>query len=427
MEQQIDKKTYRNYLFFWSGQLFSIFGSSVVFFAIIWWIAVVYDSEMFLSIATFLQILPMTIFLPIAGVFADRLNRKTLILVVDSLQAFFTFILIFFFQFDVVNIGIIFLFISLRSICQAFHVPTVNAIIPSMVPEDNLTRINAINFIFTGAIQILAPLIGSILLVIFNENLAQILWVDIITFIIALIPLILITIPSVKEKEVKMEKKSFIREFRLGIRVIRVIPGLFTLILIGMFINFLIRPLATQLPLYVTRIHDGTTTHYAFILAILHGGMVLGALVASIKKNWSHKIRIIFLSTIITMGGYLIIALAPKGLFYIIFIGAIIMGFCLPLINSLFQTFMQTVVPKDKLGRVTSFDWFLSNLISPVGALISGPLVVVFGIQYLFLYSAIFGLIIPVSIWSLTKIRKLDYDSKTELEKITNEINNIDN
>ena len=426
MGELADKSTFRSYLFFWSGQLFSLFGSSIVFFVLIWWITVETQSAVFLATATFLQILPMTIFLPIAGVFADRLDRKKLIVVVDSLQAFITFILILFFQSGLVNVWIIMIIISLRSICQAFHVPTVNAIIPSMVPEEKLTRINGINFLFTGFVGIFAQLIAAILWIIFPINL--ILWLDVITFFIALLPLLLIKIPSVNqnaEKKKIEEKNSFLKEFKLGFKTLRAIPGLLILIIMGMLTNFLIRPLITLLPLFVNSIHGGGTSHYALTLAFLHGGTIIGALAVSIKKNWSHKIRIIFIGTVVIMAGYLVIALTPRGLFFIIFMGGIILGIAMPIINSLTQTFIQTVVPKDKLGRITSIDWFLSNLMSPIGAIVSGPLAIILGIPSLLIYSAIVGLIIPVSLWSFTKIRKLDYDDEAERKKIIEGLNNI--
>jgi hypothetical protein len=62
---------------------------------------------------------------------------------------------------------------------------------------------------------------------------------------------------------------------------------------------------------------------------------------------------------------------------------------------------------------------------SPIGAIISGPLALMLGIPNLLMYSAIIGLIIPVSIWSFTKIRKLDYDDESKLKKIIENVNNI--
>lgn len=107
MEEIATKATFRSYMIFWIGQLFSLLGSTVVFFVITWWITLEYKSPIFLAFATFLYILVMTLCMPIAGVLADRINRKVLILVVDSLQALTTLIMLLFFQFGIVNIWIV--------------------------------------------------------------------------------------------------------------------------------------------------------------------------------------------------------------------------------------------------------------------------------------------------------------------------------
>ena len=227
MEEIANKGTFKSYLFFWSGQLFSLLGSMVVFFVITFWIADIYNDPIISAFASFLYILMMTICMPFAGVIADRINRKVLIIVVDSLQAYITILLIIIFYFGSPDIWIVYLFISLRSVFQAFHVPTVNAIIPTMVPKDKLSRINGVNFLFTGVVQLLAPFIGAMMLVFLSVY--MILWVDVITFFIALIPLLLINIPSVRQvnhTEEKKAKSSFFKEFRLGLKTLKIIPGL---------------------------------------------------------------------------------------------------------------------------------------------------------------------------------------------------------
>lgn len=426
MEETANKETFKSYLFFWSGQLFSMLGSMVVFFVIIFWIADIYNDPMISAFASFLYVLMMTICMPFAGVIADRINRKTVILIVDSLQAFTTFLLILLFQFGVANIWVVFIFISVRSVFQAFHVPTVNAIIPTMVPKEKLSRINGINFLFTGIVQLFAPFIGATLLVFLPFY--MILWVDVITFFIALIPLLLITIPSVKQislTEEKVEKSSFIKEFRLGLKTLKIIPGVIIMIVLSMLLNFLIRPVDSLMALFILDFHGGKVGHLAITQMVFTGGMISGAILTSVKKNWNNKIRVIFISLVIALIGYLIFAIAPPGSFIILGLGGAILGFNLPIINSLYQTFVQTVVPADKLGRVTSIDHALSSAISPIGALISGPLALIFGIQSLFIYFSLIGIICTIGFWNFTGIRKVDMDSKGALEEINGKIKTI--
>ncbi|MHA2009800.1 MAG: hypothetical protein ACW980_21015 [Promethearchaeota archaeon] len=72
MEELTDNTKFKSYLFFWSGQLFSLMGSLIVQFVITWWVTEITGSPTFLSLGMFLYFLPMIVITPIAGVIADR-------------------------------------------------------------------------------------------------------------------------------------------------------------------------------------------------------------------------------------------------------------------------------------------------------------------------------------------------------------------
>jgi len=426
MEEIANNDTFKSYMFFWSGQLVSMLGSMVVFFVLTFWIADVYGDPMISAFASFLFVIVMTVCLPIAGVVADRVNKKKLIIIVDSSQALATFFLILLFRFGMANIWVAYIFISLRSVFQAFHVPTVNAIIPTMVPKDKLSRINGINFLFSGVVQFFAPFIAAILLMFLS--IYMIFWVDIITFFIALVPLVLITIPSVKKiskSEEAVKKVSFIREFKVGLKTLMIIPGLIIMTVLSMLLNFLIRPVDSLMALFIIDVHGGGAPHIAFSEMVFTGGMIAGAIITSIKKNWNNKIRVIFISISVALTGYMIFAVAPPGSFLIIGLGGVILGFNLPIINSLYQTFLQTTVPADKMGRVSSIDQTLGSAISPLGSLLAGPLALILGIPALFFYCGLIGLLVTIGFWSFTSIRKVDMDSEKELERINGKIEEI--
>ncbi|MFX1572700.1 MAG: MFS transporter [Promethearchaeota archaeon] len=412
MEELVEKNTFRSYLFFWSGQLVSILGSLIVQFVIIVWITLETGSLLMLSLANFFFMFPTLIIAPIAGVFTDRYNRKKIIIIVDSTQAFLTIILIGCFALNLINIIIIFLFISLRSSCQAFHSPAVMAIVPTMVPKDKLSRMNGLDFLFSGLIQIIGAPVGATLLIFFHIQ--YILWVDVITFLIALVPLLLIKIPIVTELTEAPEKNSFLKDFKLGFKTLRVIPGLLVLLVIAMLVNFFLQPLFVLMPFYILNKHGGTVFILGLMEMIIPASSLLGAVITSIKKSWKNKISVIFTGLMIVNLGYLIYALAPNGSFIIISIGAFMLGVVLPIINSIAQTIFQTVIPKDKFGRVSSIIITLSMVISPLGAIISGPLSILFGLTNLYLYCAIIGIIIGILSYFFTSLRHIDYDKEFE-------------
>ena len=331
------------------------------------------------------------------------------------------------FQFDLMTIWVLLAFMSINSIFHAFHMPTFNAIVPSMVPPEKLMRINSISFFFVGSIQVFAQFIASVLWLFFPIHI--ILWVDFITYLIALIPLIIIEIPSVNDKQSTategLKKPSFFKEFITGVRALKLIPGLIIIIIMMMLTSFIMSPIKVLLPLYVYSTHSGSAGHFALTLIFFQGGMILGALIPFIKKQWAHKARVIFICLGITMIGYIILALAPRGTYFIIALGAATMGLSFPIISTLSTTIIQTVVPLEKMGRIMSINQTITILILPLGTILSGPLAEILGIPLLFFYSAELGLIIAFSLWTLTNIRKLDYGNLGKIGEISEKIKNL--
>ena len=423
MEESADKSTFKSYLFFWSGQLVSLMGSLIVQFAITWWITVITGSVFYLSIGIFLYFLPMVFLTPIAGVLIDRWNRKALIAVVDSFQSLVTVWIIVLFYLGIADpLGVI-LINSLRGVCQAFHMPAVSAIVPTMVPKEKLSRINGVGYLFTSLIQLIGPFIGAVLMAFYSLQL--ILWVDVITFGIAMIPLLLVKIPSVRnltEKSEKTKTKSFKRDFKEGIITIKLIPGLTILLILDVFIMFLISPIEVLLPFYISETHLGNVFDLAFIMISLNGGMIIGGVITTLKKNWKHKIPIYFMSMMVVMGMISVLGFAPTGFFLILWVGMAIVGSLLPIINTIYMTIVQTTVPPDKMGRVSSVLQSFSVAAFPIGTIIAGPIAEVIGIRSVFFFSGILALIILFLTWRLTRIRHIDYDN---VEMILEKINNI--
>lgn len=413
--------TFKNYLFFWGGQLVSLLGSSIIQFVIIWWIAEGTGSPVIVSVAFFLGSLPMVIIPPIIGVFIDRWNRKLTIIVTDSLQAFFTFLLIFLFLADITNIWLVITMNFLRGICQSTHFITVNAIIPLMIPKKSLSRMNGINYLFTGIIRVIGPIVAGFLLLFIEIE--QILWADIVTFFIAIIPLLLIKIPSILGKSAIDQKKSYYKDFKSGITILKGVKTLLILIIFISIINLLNMPFTAQMSLYIIINHSGGEQNYAMVSAFLQGGIVIGAIIALSKKNWKHKELIILSSVVIGVTGYSLTALAPKGNFLMISIGALIHASMIPIANTMFLTILQTSIPAKTQGRVFSIVASIAAAVTPLGMLISGPLAETFGIRLLFIMSLCFQLVTLILTWFLTSLKSYikaqQKDAITEIQEET--------
>ena len=416
MEELPTKKSFRHYLYFMVGQQFSLLGSGIIGFVITWWITIETQSVFYLSLATFLIFLPQVIVTPFAGVLSDRLNRKTIIFTVDLSQAVLTFGLFLIFFTGFTHIWMILIIHTMRNILFAFQVPTFHAILPSMVPKDKISRVNGANFLFSGLIFMVGPILSALLLEIFP--ITFIFLIDGITFLIAVVPLFLIKIPFNAKETRTAEKTSFMREFKDGFLIVKAIPGLLSMIIFAMIFNFIFRPFGVLWPYFINIIHDGSVFHLAFLFGSIQVGNVIGSLITSIKKEWKNKIKINLIGEMVFFTFYLLIILAPYQNFYLMMVGGFLGAIIFPITVATYLTILQTVVPSDKIGRVMSIDHTVSMAIAPIGALLVGPLSGLMGVVNLLLASAIIGIVNPIFLWFFTKIRYLDRPQEPEIEVV---------
>ena len=411
METPANSATFGNYLTFWSGQLVSLLGSSVAQFVIIWWITLETGSALYLGISSLLGFAPMVILSPFAGVLVDRWSRKMLIGVVDFLQALATVALILLFSLGAVSIGQVLALLTLRGIFQAFHNPAVSAIVPIMVPRDKLSRMNGANYLLAGAVTLVGPILAALLLEFWK--ISEILWIDAATFIVAVIPLFVITIPSVRNKQEKsQDDPSFRKEFSEGLAFIKKARGFLTFVMLATALNFLLTPISTLFPYYVKFDHLGGAPDLAFVMAFFQGGILAGGLLMLVIKEFKRKMVAIVLSVFVIFLGYALLALTPTGLFWFMATSALIMSFCLPIANVSIQTITHTVVPVEMLGRVSSVIGALASAASPLGMILAGVIVEFTQTANLFLACAGLGMLILTLSWLLTDIRHIE-----EMEK----------
>ncbi|NHJ84305.1 MAG: MFS transporter [Asgard group archaeon] len=429
-----EKKQFKHFLWFFSGQQLSILGSSIVSFVLIWWISETTNSELMLGLAALASLGPFLIIAPFSGVIADRAKRKPLLVSVDTFQALFTVILtIIFMIYFVPNpddptaienktllVTCVFITLGLRGAMQAFHSPTVNAMIPSMVPQKHLGRVNGASYLVGGIIQVAGPALGAVFLGVFGVSLTM--WADGITFVIAVIPLLLIKIPNPIIKE-KKERTKFVIQFKEGLQVINQTKGLFALMIGATLINFFFSPVSTLLPLFVSKTHFGTKGDYALVVSLLQAGSIIGALFMTFFKGFKNKIKtIVICISILFIGPILLIAVPPTlgARFWVIGIILFLAILPNPIANVSFSHSMQLIVPKEKYGRVSSVLMFMSMAITPIGTFLSGLIGEYVAHGILFTVSGALGLVIFIAIYLFTPARYLDKVLNEKISQSTN-------
>jgi DHA3 family macrolide efflux protein-like MFS transporter len=283
-----------------------------------------------------------------------------------------------------------------------------------MVPKDKISRLNGANSLFSGLIFMIGPILSALLLELFP--ITYIFLIDVVTFIIAVVPLLLIKIPFNAKETRAIEKTSFMREFKDGFIIVKAIPGLLSMIIFAMIFNFIFRPFGVLWPYFINVIHDGSAFHLAFLFGSIQVGSILGSLITSIKKEWKNKIKINLIGEMVYFAFYMLIVLAPYQNFILMMIGGFLGAIVFPITLSTYLTILQTVVPSDKIGRVMSIDHTISMAIAPIGALLVGPLAGLMGVVNLLVASAIIGIVNPIILWFFTKIRYLDHLKEPNIE-----------
>jgi len=398
-----DQTTFKSYLLFWSGQLVSLLGSSIVQFVIIWWITVTTGSALYLALASFLGLAPLAIVGPFAGVFADRWNRKILVFVADLMQALAVVVLIILYWMGWATVWYVLTLLTVRAIFQAFHEPTVSAITPSMVPKDRLTRMNGLNYLFSGAVRLIGPVVGAFLLQAWQIH--QILWIDVVTFLVAVVPLLVVSIPIVRRNG---KNNSFKFELKEGFSFVRSKRGVLPLAFLATGLNFLITPLSTLLPYFVKFDHLGGAAELALIIVFLQAGILGGGLIMAVKKTWRKKVATALAAIAISLTGYALVALTPSGWFWFMALSALMLAVTIPIANVLIQTIMQIVVPLEMQGRVNSATMALSIAAQPAGTLISGAIVQFTTTASLFLGCSLSGILMIATSWFFTDVRYIE-------------------
>jgi DHA3 family macrolide efflux protein-like MFS transporter len=285
-----------------------------------------------------------------------------------------------------------------------------------MVPKENLSRINGLNYLFGSFVNVIGPVVGGLLLTFLTIEIA--LWIDIITYFIAIVPLLLVTIPDIRDKEKKEEVElGFWEDFKKGFKVLNVIPGLLILLILATLANFFEMPLNSLLSNYIIVDNNGTELIYAIVNGSLSAGVFIGSIIVTLRKEWNNKILIIVYGIVVGNIGYLLIALSPYQFFSMMIIGGILYGFFLPIVNTMFLTIIQSKVPAENQGRVISLAITISSGITPISIILAGPLAKLFGISTIWFIYSLIGIVVCILMWFFTNLKNLDKIEQEEIKK----------
>jgi DHA3 family macrolide efflux protein-like MFS transporter len=379
---------------FLSSQTISLFGSSLVQFAIIWYIAKTTNSGIMVTISTICSFLPQLFISLFAGVWADRYNRKLLIVLSDGLIALSTLILAIIFFMGYKGLGLIFLISAIRSFGTGVQTPAVSAFIPQMVPEEKLMRINGINGTIQSLVFLVSPAASGAILS--NSAFEYILFIDVITAAFGITLLLALALPAHK-KALDKPDTDYFHDLKEGIKYSFGNKFIRNLLIFYALFMFLVVPAAFLNVLMVTRVFGNEYWQLtANEMAFFAGSMVGGVIIAS----WGgFKNRIVTLIFGCCAFGVLTVAIGIVKVFYAYLGIMLLTGITMPMFNSPSMVLLQEKVAADMQGRVFSLIQIVSSGIMPLGMLIFGPLADVVRIEVLMIITGVMIVILSMSMF----------------------------
>jgi DHA3 family macrolide efflux protein-like MFS transporter len=400
MKHQTQERSHKwatRFFTIWTGQAFSLFGSQLVQFALVWWLTQKSGSGTILAVATLVGMLPQIVLGPFAGALVDRWNRRIIMIVADGSIALFTLLLAWLFATGRAQIWHVYVIMALRALGTAFHFPAMTASTPLMVPEEHLTRISGMNQTLQGLMALVAPPVGALLISVIPTQ--GVLFVDIGTAMIAILPLLFLSIPQPERKAIASHEKkpSLFQDVREGIAYVRGWPGLVAILFMAVLLNFLLTPTGSLMPLLVTK-HFGKgalefgLTDSAWGLGVIAGGILLG-----VWGGFKRKIITALIGITGLGAGVMIVASAPANGFFLALVAMGIIGVMNSMANGPLGALLQSIVRSDMQGRVNSLVNSAATAMTPIGLLIAGPVSDLIGIRSWYWIAGIVSLLMGLA------------------------------
>jgi DHA3 family macrolide efflux protein-like MFS transporter len=390
----------------WTGQQLSWIGSSVAQFALVWWVTEQTGSATVLAMATLVSLLPGVILGPLVGALVDRWNRRVVMMVADSFVALASAWLAYLFWVDAMRIEYVYVIMLARAIGSTFHFPAMQASTTLMVPKEHLPRVAGINQMMGGAVSIISPPLGALLLSLLP--LQAIMGIDVLTAAFAIVPLFFVVVPQPPRSESASGLAGVWDDVRGGLRYIRGWPGLVAVCIMAMGINFMVHPIFALMPILVTDHFAGGAFQLGWLNSAWGVGLVTGGLVLGAWGGFKRRIVTGLLGVAGSGVGILVVGLTPAAVFPMavagMFFGAAMNAIC----NGSMFALLQEVVAPEMQGRVFTVVMSLCSAMAPLGMAVAGPAADAVGTSSLYVVAGLGTLLLGLGAFLVPAIMQLE-------------------
>jgi len=373
------------------GQTITTFGSLLVQYALLWHLTLTTKSGVVLALAAVFGFLPQAIVSIFAGVWADRVNRKVMIIVSDSTIALATLVLAFFMLSGVDDLWLVFLVMAVRSVGAGIQMPAISALIPQIVPSDKLMRVNGINSSVQSSLLIIGPVAAAGIYS--TVSLAAILFVDVVTAVIGLSLLATIAVPTLS-RAASNDKPSYFTDLKEGLSYIFSHDLVRWVMVIYSIVFLLVVAPSNLSPLMLVRTFGSdvwllTILELSFGIGMVAGGALMAIFASKVDRLGTMVGTSILFGVLAVVMGFTTNLILFYSLFFLI-------GLAVPAFSTSSMTLLQETVEPERQGRVFGFVGIVMAVAMPVGMAVLGPLADIVSVEILLIATGAITVLIAV-------------------------------
>ena len=371
----------RNYRLFWTGQLISVIGTWMQSTAQAWLVYQLTNSPFALGLVTTLQFLPVMLLSLFGGVIADRVPKRQLMMITQTLlllQAAVFGVLV---STGVIQIWHVYVLAIIQGLINAIDNPVRQAFPIEMVGHDDVGNAVALNSMLFNAARVVGPAVAGVLIA--EIGIAPALYINAASFVAVIAALLMMNGAELHAPVVRTRQPA-LRELRDGLSYAAKTPAVITILIVIGFVGTFGYNFSTVLPLLSGFVLHTDAAGFGELSTALGLGSLVGALFVAYSRGIS--LRRLFIGS--TAFSLLLAALSRSGVFAASIIVLIALGFAGILFTTTANTLLQTIVPDELRGRVMSLYVLLFIGSTPVGAFLTGTIANTLGTQTALLLEA---------------------------------------
>lgn len=395
--------SYKGYRLFWFSTTIFVLGASAFPIALAVTVLDAGGTATSLGLILGARLLSGVLFAPFAGVWSDRLPRKQVMIVADLSRAVIVFAMVFVSAPNLPHF-LLALAVFLMGVGDAFGAASAGAIMPSLLPDEKLPAGNVARGIMVKSASIIGPGIGGASVFLIGGRL---------TFAFTAIAFAVGTIFLAKIKEDmnsdRKPQEKFMVEMREGLRTVLDIPWIGAMIAMASIQLMVVLAAETVLLPVVTRREFGTNTAFALSAAAFSVGGIISA-IACVKLKIKHQGQFSVLVWILLVIAPLSIAFPISETFVVV--AYLLAGFSVGPWEAFWASAIQREVPRELQGRVFSIDHMGSVGLMPLGMVLVGPAVTLFGERELLIGASVFHVIVCLLVLTVPGVKDMKVPEK---------------